>query len=335
MGPKIYFFCELDTPVLLSLLKSEGVLQILQTLHAGVCLATLDFSPERAEAVKLFHQAGIPITAWLLLPKSQGYWSNIYNAAETQARYDEFKAWTIRYDLKWSAVGLDVEPDIQVLQNLLARRWNTLLPNLVKSTIPGKLSKARRMYKRLAENIHADGYLLETYQLPLVVDDRLAHSKMIERLLGIFDLASDREVLMLYSSFLRSWGAGILWSYGLNSKVIGVGSTGGGVPLPGELSLPLTWEDFQRDLRLAWGSSEYIYIFSLEGCHRQGFLERLIDFEWDLLLLEPLDTSKQVDRIRLSVQVFLWIFSHYYLFLGFGLIIALLLYPRKRIKGGS
>lgn len=335
MGPKLSFFCELDTPVLLSLLQNERVLKLLQKLHAGICLAVLDFSFERAEAVKLLNRAGIPLTAWLLLPKSQGYWSNLDNAAETQIRYEEFKAWTIQYDLQWSAVGLDIEPDIQLLQNLLARRWNTLFPNFIKSLVPGRISKARKLYKVLSERIHADGYLLETYQLPLIVDDRLAHSRMIQRLLGIIEVTSDREVLMLYSSFLRPWGTGMLWSYGQYAKVIGIGSSGGGVELPGDKSLPLSWEEFQRDLRLAWGCSENIYIFSLEGCQRQGFLERLTDFEWDLLLLEPLDSSKRIDRLRLSVQVFLWIFSHYYLFLGFGLIIALLLYPRKRIKGGS
>jgi hypothetical protein len=206
---------------------------------------------------------------------------------------------------------------------------------LLKSVTPGRISKALQIYKNLIERIRADGYMLETYQLPLIADDRLAHSKMIQRLLEIVDLPSDREVLMLYSSFIRPWGAGILWSYGQNSKALGIGSAGGGVELPGENRYPLTWDEFQHDLSLAWACSEYIYIFSLEGCHQQGFLDRLVSFEWDQLILEPINASRRVDQLRLSFQVFSWIFSHYYFFLGFGFIIALLLYPRKRKKGKS
>jgi len=42
----------------------------------------------------------------------------------------------------------------------------------------------------------------------------------------------------------------------------------------------LTWEEFSTDLRLARRSGKPIYVFSLEGCVRQGFLARLITFDW-------------------------------------------------------
>jgi len=42
----------------------------------------------------------------------------------------------------------------------------------------------------------------------------------------------------------------------------------------------MPWEELSRDLLLASGVTRDIFVFSLEGCVRQGFLERLLDFDW-------------------------------------------------------
>ena len=47
--------------------------------------------------------------------------------------------------------------------------------------------------------------------------------------MGVVDVSADREILMLYSSFLGKLGAGALWSYARDAQAAGIGSTGGGV----------------------------------------------------------------------------------------------------------
>jgi hypothetical protein len=42
----------------------------------------------------------------------------------------------------------------------------------------------------------------------------------------------------------------------------------------------LSWDELDRDLRLASHWSNDIYIHSLEGCVGQGFLSRLRTFDW-------------------------------------------------------
>ena len=87
---------------------------------------------------------------------------------------------------------------------------------------------------------------------------------------------------MLYSSFARPHGAGFVWSYAPEAKAIGIGVTSAGVDtgMPVD-SPPLTWDELERDLRLAWAWTDDMFIYSLEGCVRQGFFPRLKAFIWD------------------------------------------------------
>ncbi len=68
--------------------------------------------------VRQLNEAGIPVTAWLLLPKEQGYWFNLDNIPQAIARYADFKAWTEENALQWAGVGIDIEPDFNELQQL-------------------------------------------------------------------------------------------------------------------------------------------------------------------------------------------------------------------------
>ena len=192
--------------------------------------------------------------------------------------------------------------------------------------------KVKRLLNDLSGRIRADGYKLEIYQVPLVVDDRLAKSRIIHRLLGIVDIKADLDVLCLYSSVLRPWGTGIIWSYGKNCRAIGVGSSGD-IGISEFDHQPSNWDELKHDLLLAWGCTNTIYIHTLEGCYQQGFLRRLSNFEWDQIFMEPSEAGNRIDQIRLSIQVFLWIISHYYIFLGLGWIITLLFMPRHQKKG--
>jgi hypothetical protein len=281
-APRLTFFCELGATPLRALFDDPEVLEELVALEARVSLGLVDLSAERAGVVRRLGQAGVPVIAWLLLPEDQGYWFNRDNAVHATARYADFLAWTAAHGLRWDGVGLDIEPDIHELRRLLAGRWlrlPALLPGLLRG---GRLHRARAEYSALLALIRADGYRVDTYQLPFIVDDRRAEATLLQRLTGVLDLPADREVLMLYSSFVRPHGPGVLWSYGPEAQSIAVGSTGGGVDVPGLIDVPpLSWEELTRDLRLARRLCVDLHLFSLEGCVRQGFLPRLRTFDWE------------------------------------------------------
>ena len=305
--PRLTFFCELEPGELQALFASPDLIDDLCSLQAGVSLGLLDLSPERAEVVRRLNAAGVPVTAWLLLKKEHGYWCNQDNAPETLACYEAFRTWTREQGLSWAAVGLDIEPDIQVMEEL-ALRPGSALPKLMRRALDGRrLSRAQAMYGDLAEMLRSDGHVLESYQFPIIADERKVRSDLLRRLTGLVDLRSDREVWMLYSSFSRPLGVGYLWSYAPEAQAIAVGSTGGGIYTGMGDPSPLSWDEFSRDLRLAWHWTDHLYIFSLEGCVRQGFLDRLKNFTWDTPIFFPEDHAEVVARWRAALQSSLWL----------------------------
>jgi hypothetical protein len=130
------------------------------------------------------------------------------------------------------------------------------------------------------EQIRADGWQVKNYQFPLIADERRAGSALLQRL-ALVDVATDREVWMLYSSFLRTLGPGLIWAYGPEAAAIAVGTAGGAPDIPGSPQMPaLNWEELAGDRRLVQHYCDQILIHSLEGCVWQGFLPRLRSFEW-------------------------------------------------------
>jgi hypothetical protein len=114
----------------------------------------------------------------------------------------------------------------------------------------------------------------------------------------------DREVLMLYSSFYRPYGAAILDSYARDALSVGLGVTGGGVQIAGVVQPAfLSWEEFQRDLLIARLRTDDIHIFSLEGCVQQGFLQRMVSLDWDASPLWPDRGLGEVGHVRALLRV--------------------------------
>jgi hypothetical protein len=307
--PRLTFYCEMEAAPL-QVLFSLPDMAVLADLKASLSLGIMDLTEARAEVVQRLNTAGIPVIAWLLLPKEQGYWFNLDNAEQAARRYAEFKEWTETYGLRWDGIGLDIEPDLRDMERLAAERWRMIPLMLRRLFNRQRLRRAARRYRDLVEQIRRDGYRIDSYQFPFIVDERLARSNLLQKVTGLVDVASDREVLMLYSSFVRPYGPGLLWSYGRHAQAIGVGSTGGGVELDGLNQRALEWGEFARDLRLAWVFTDDIYIFSLEGCVRQGFLTRLRDFQWDKPIIDPVIMAARVDRLRASLKTTLWLGSH-------------------------
>ena len=281
----------------------------LKGLDAALSLGILDLSEERAKVVKRLNKAEVPVIAWLLLPEDQGYWFNLDNYEAAAQRYQDFLAWTEQYELEWVGIGLDIEPDIQEMRQIMAQKQTDKFAATLFNRFMNRkrVAKAKMAYQSLVEQIHADGYPVESYHIPLISEERRAKSSVLQRTMGLVDLETDREVFMLYSSFFRPNGDALLWSYAPETDSIGVGNTGGGVDIEGVIDLPpLTWEEFSRDLRMCVMQEKPIHIFCLEGCVAQGFLSKLNTFDWDKPVEKPTGL-RRVAGIRTGITTGLWL----------------------------
>jgi hypothetical protein len=80
-APQLNFACcDQGVNRMRSLFPHPSVIADLKELNAGLAVAILDFTPERAELVRTLNQAGIPVIAWLVLSKEQGFYFSAENA---------------------------------------------------------------------------------------------------------------------------------------------------------------------------------------------------------------------------------------------------------------
>jgi hypothetical protein len=244
--PQLMFACELDADKLQALFADPAVTADLKELNAGLSLALVDMSSERAQVVRRLNEAGIPVVAWMALPKEQGYYLNADNAGAAAARFAEFEKWTGENGLRWAGIGLDIEPslgDWTTIQQ--GRKWR-LVRTLVGRAFDGKrVLQARAAYAALIGQMQSRGYMVQTYQLLFLADERRAHSTVLERLFGVVDVRGDDEVLMVYSSFNHALDAALVWGYGPDAHTIAVGSTASaGSPQLDAKFGPLNWDEF-------------------------------------------------------------------------------------------
>jgi len=201
--PQLTFFCELRAEELRAVFSSPSLFEDLTALQAGISLGILDLSQARADVVRQLNEADIPVIAWLLLPEDQGYWFNLDNASQAKAFYQDFIEWTQENELLWVGVGFDIEPDIRELQ-LVTDQWWQLVPTVFQRILDrGRLRRGQQAYMDLVRQVQLDGYLVESYQLPVILDERMIGSSLIQKVAGLVDLRVDREVLMIYTSALR------------------------------------------------------------------------------------------------------------------------------------
>lgn len=331
--PALTFFCELEVPQLQALFSDPGVIAKLRDLNAAVSLGLIDLRPERANVVHQLNQAGIPVDAWLLLPKSEGYWFNLDNAPQAVMMYQEFQTWTAEHGLLWHKIGLDIEPDIRLMNSFKSGLVDGLRAFINRFWLTRGQTNPRDIYRALVATIKQDGYTVESYQVPVIADERKVNSRFVQNVSGIVDLKVDREVLMLYSSFARPHGDSILWSYAPDAAGIGLGVTGGGVNTEAVVdSNSMTWAELSRDLLIAARWTQNIYIFSLEGCVAQGFLDRIAAMDWSQPPVVSVTRVKWVDFTRRLLQAFLWLTTRPLLLLGLALAPFILFRRRKGRK---
>lgn len=313
--PQLIFFTELEVGPAVELFRRPGLLDELAAHHYGIAMGMLDFSPERAALVRLLDEASIPLTAWLLLPHDAGYWFNVENYPQAISLYRAFRKWAADEKLTFGAVGLDMEPSIQQLEDLMRMRSLPLVSRVANAQRNALFPAASEAYYNLVAEIRSDGYAVHTYQYPFMVDDRRTATTLVQRALNIVDLPADVEVLMCYSSMIprhifgSDLGGALVAEYGLYADSLGIGSTGGGVVLDQETGARaprLDWNAFARDLRIAATYTDMIHVFSLEGCVAAGYFARLNDFDWSLPATIPLRYRLTIRAIRSCIHLLLW-----------------------------
>jgi hypothetical protein len=318
----------LETAALQSLFSDPDVIRDLRRLNAGITLSLIDLSPGRAQIVRQLNSAGIPVTAWLALPSQQGYYLNASNTVEAEVRFTEFQTWTIDSGLRWSGVGLDIEPNLQEFSSI----GRAALAVLRRYFDPYTVTRARTGYEAFIARIEATGYRVETYQFPFIADEREVRSTLLERLFGIVDVRGDREVLMLYSSFHRSAASALIWQYGPSAQLIVVGITAGN-PQPDGRMGPLSWEELSHDVIVASHFSPVVGIYNLEGSVQRGFLPRLKALDWNQPVIISADQNREMVRFRTRVQAALWTLSRLpYFTLAVLLVDAWLLLRRRQSR---
>jgi hypothetical protein len=301
-GPQLVFSC-CDAPsernASQSPLSNPQVIADLQQIHAGVAVPVDKLDAGYASLVHQLNEAGIPATAWFVVPGRQGYYLNASNATEAEAHFAGFQKWTAQYGLRWSGIALDMEPSLQEFAILGQEPWWNLLPAVIRNSLDAaQVAEARRSYARLIRNMQAYGYFVETVQMPFIATERAAHTTLLERLMGLVNVKGNVEVLMLYSSFNRSIGPAMIWVFGPEAQAISVGVTGA-----------LNWREFSTDMILASHFGNLIGVYNLEGCIGQGFLPRIKTIAWNQTVTIPAAQVRRAILLHALFPAALWTVS--------------------------
>lgn len=272
---ELYFFSTLEAKALGRLFEDRFVLDDLKSLGAGVSLAVMDFSNERAKAVQLLNKLGIPVIAWLMLPQEHHYWLTISNSALALEQYQQFKQWSQRKKLTWAGIGLCINEESS---------WDDSLKTDEQKS--EELLQAKQNYSLLGVQVHDDGYLLELYRPAVVQAAGHGRLKLLRKAKSQLELMADRQVDLLFTSMHRGQNQAALWRAIAESQAVGIGLTGSSALInKDDQTDPLTWNEFTRDLRIGLQSGKPVYVFNLEGCARLGYLDRLITLD----LTTPVD----------------------------------------------
>ena len=308
--PDLIFSCELCGLERQDLFRDDALIQDLVEMNAGVALALPVLSEACAQVVRKLNQAGIRAYAWLLLPREQGYFLNTFNAKQAMARYDSFQTWTAQHDLKWTGIVLDFRPSkAEIAQLAGGLPVSLLFKGATRLLSSSKIANSQHAYRKLIRNIQNDGYLVDTFQLPWLADERRVGSKVLQRMFGFVNVLGNREVFLLRTNRMGPAGEGVLWSYAPEAGVIAVGCTGGSGATHSNQA-PLSWQQLARDLLLSHQWRKDIYIHSLEGCVRQGFVPYLKNFDWEQSISPPEQQAKKVNTTRKVFRSVLWTAAH-------------------------
>ncbi len=306
--PRLSFFCELRGKEFSELFADTALIQQLVDMNISLRVGLLDFNDERTVTIKKLNEAGIPMVAWLLLPEDEGYWFNMHNGDKAHNRYDDFRKWTTENNLKWEGIGIDLELDMNDARLAVTNPWK-LAWIIYKRLYDNKsLENGKEIYQKLVTRMEADGYSVESYLIPMIYNEREKGTTSFQKLFGLVDIKTGREIPMLYTSAMGN--PGIIPFYCTDRKPVGLGSTGGGVNIEGIELQALTWINLERDLLIASKLTDEIHIFCLEASVQKGFLDHIesLDFTRDApVITVEIEKQRKMNR---SINFFLTVLNH-------------------------
>ncbi|TAL64570.1 MAG: hypothetical protein EPN88_10780 [Bacteroidetes bacterium] len=277
--PHISFFCELPEKEFNELFADSALINELVEMKLSIRIGLHDFNPGRTSTIQRLNKAGVPLVAWLLLPEEEGYWFNMHNGNKAEKRYADFKKWTAENLLKWTGIGIDLEPDIEDGKLAFSHPWK-LAWKVYKRLYDNKsLQEGKELYKNLIDKMKADGFRVESYIIPFIYEERIKKTTSVQKLMGIVDLKTDTEIPMLYTSAMNN--PGIIPLYHQNGMPVALGSTGGGVKVEGIELAALSWDNLERDLLIASKLTDEILIFCLESSVQKGFLTKIKNLDFN------------------------------------------------------
>jgi len=306
--PHISFFCELQHKEFNALFADSALINELVEMQVSLRIGLHDFSPERTTTIQRLNQAGIPLVAWLLLPEEDGYWFNMHNGGKAEKRYADFKKWTEENHLEWAGIGIDIEPDMKDGKLAFSHPWQ-LAWKVYKRLYDNKSLKAGlALYQKLIDSMKADGYVVESYMIPFLYEERAKKTTSLQKLMGIVDLETDSEIPMLYTSALDN--PGIIPLYHRDKMPIALGSTGGGVKVEGVELAAISWDKLERDLLIASKLTDKIHIFCLETSVQKGFLAKIKNLDFDQKAPDIRAETKKQSKTNGVIRFILVILDH-------------------------
>ncbi len=314
-----------------ALFADPATVAALRKLHAQVAIALADYSPERAQVVRMLNQQQIPVIAGVMLQTKEGPYFNADDATEAPAQFAVFEKWTQQNGLRWAAVGLDIEPnygELAALKDHPLRLFASVIPNGFNGK---RMERAKEVFSALIREIQAQGYPVEIYTLPYGPIEHDLHTALLDRLLGTVDVQANENDLMIYTSYARPVGSAIILDLGPDAQGIVVGVTDGLSPA-GTGFGPLDWDEFSSDLLVASHFAHHIGVYNLEGCVRQGFLQRLETMNWGAAVVIPAASVSRADRHVMAFGMALWIASHLACLAAAALLLLILLVWRWRVR---
>ncbi len=287
--PSLTFFVELPSDELAQISSPETVTTLARR-QAAVSMALLDLDGRRAEVIRQFELAGIAVTAWMLLPLSDGYWLTADNAHLALAQWQRVAQWADREGLRLATVGLDIEPPHDDTVALVQRPVRTAARLLLRRRTQLHMHQAGRHFDALVAAIRHTGRRVEAYHLPFALDDRASGSTLLGQILGTPRFGTDRDVVMLYASAVpKPFGHGLVAAYGPQAQAIAVGITGGGVRSlqPAFAARELAAPQLVTELRTAARHCNDLYVFSLEGCVAKNMVAMVCQADLSPLPADP------------------------------------------------
>lgn len=217
LGTKVRFFVEEHPENLrgeprhqvLSRILTPETCQYLEERSWGIALAIIEINPETAQIIKSINQdfPNLPITAWIVLPDSEGYWTNQFNVPQTRQKVEEVKGWANFFDLSFEAIAFDLESPLELVKAFANHDIKKILHQLKQ------IRRLQREHKLLGYQPKAE---MEDLVRSLRREKIMTHSYEMPGFLSLplFGVLQTKDfdirVTMVYSSqglpaFIESW----------------------------------------------------------------------------------------------------------------------------------